>query len=57
MADRMKRVNDRMMENLKKAYEIGKDDEDVDELSMLTALDKADKLRKNTAKLFKKIKK
>lgn len=51
MAERMKLVNDRMVENLKKAYQArGADD---DELQLLEVMDKADDMRKNVQKILK----
>ena len=45
IAERLKRVTDRMMENLRKAY--GVRPADFDEDKLLAAMAKADKLRKN----------
>jgi len=46
MAARLKKISDRLMDNLKSAYEVGKDDEDFDETSMLKTLARASQLRK-----------
>jgi DNA-directed RNA polymerase subunit RPC12/RpoP len=50
LADRMKRVADRLVENLKKAYDVKPADADEDQL--LEALVKADKLRKGVKTVF-----
>lgn len=57
IAARLKKVSDRLMDNLKSAYEAGKDDEDFDETMMLQVLDKASQLRKKTHSLKLKNKK
>lgn len=54
IADRMELVNNRLIDNLKGAYQVGKKNNDFNEDLMLETLDKAKKLKEGTRKIFKK---
>lgn len=58
MADRLKLVNDRMMENLQKAYKVGKESgEDFNEGELIDIMAKAKKLHEGISNLKIKNKK